>query len=146
MAKHRNDRQEAIREIVRDKDVRTQRMLVEELKEYGFECTQATVSRDIADMGLQKLPEGVYVLAEDLHLQRLVSEMVTDVQRADNLVVVKAQTGTASSIAAAIDAADLPEVLGSVAGGDTILVVTQTGEGGERLEALINKLRPERTM
>lgn len=143
MAKHRNDRQEAIREIVRDKDVRTQRMLVEELKEYGFECTQATVSRDIADMGLQKLPEGVYVLAEDLHLQRLVSEMVTDVRRSDNLVVVKAQTGTASSIAAAIDAADLPEVLGSVAGGDTILVVTQTGEGGERLEALINKLRPE---
>lgn len=143
MAKHRNDRQEAIREIVREKDVRTQRMLVEELKEYGFECTQATVSRDIADMGLQKLPEGVYVLAEDLHLQRLVSEMVTDVRRSDNLVVVKAQTGTASSIAAAIDAADLPEVLGSVAGGDTILVVTQTGEGGERLEALINKLRPE---
>lgn len=143
MAKHRNDRQEAIREIVRDKDVRTQRMLVEELKGYGFECTQATVSRDIADMGLQKLPEGVYVLAEDLHLQRLVSEMVTDVRRSDNLVVVKAQTGTASSIAAAIDAADLPEVLGSVAGGDTILVVTQTGEGGERLEALINKLRPE---
>ena len=105
MAKKRNGRQDAIREIVRNKDVRTQRMLVEELKKCGFDCTQATVSRDIADMGLRKLPEGVYVLAEDLHLQRMTSELVVDVTRADNLVLVKAQPGTASGIAAAIDAA-----------------------------------------
>ena len=63
MAKRRNGRQDAIREIVRGKNIRTQRMLVDELKECGFDCTQATVSRDIADMGLRKLPEGVYVLA-----------------------------------------------------------------------------------
>ena len=63
MAKKRNGRQDAIRDIVRNKDVRTQRMLVDELKACGFDCTQATVSRDIADMGLRKLPEGVYVLA-----------------------------------------------------------------------------------
>ena len=96
MAKKRNGRQDAIREIVRSKDVRTQRMLVEELKAFGYDCTQATVSRDIADMGLRKLPEGVYVLAEDLHLQRMVSELVVDVVRADNLVLVKAQPGTDS--------------------------------------------------
>ena len=140
MAKKRNGRQDAIRDIVRNKDVRTQRVLVDELRAMGFDCTQATVSRDIADMGLRKLPEGIYVLAEDLHLQRMVSELVTGVLRTDNLVLIKAQPGTASGIAAAVDAADLPDVLGSLAGNDTILVIAQTAEDGERLEALINKL------
>ena len=89
MAKKRNGRQDAIRDIVRNKDVRTQRVLVDELRAMGFDCTQATVSRDIADMGLRKLPEGIYVLAEDLHLQRMVSELVTGVLRTDNLVMIK---------------------------------------------------------
>ena len=140
MAKKRNGRQDAIREIVRNKNVRTQRVLVEELKALGFDCTQATVSRDIADMGLRKLPEGVYVLAEDQHLQRMVSELVVEVVHAGNLVIVKAQPGTASGIAAAIDAAELPEVLGSLAGNDTILVVTSTDEDGAHLEQIISKL------
>ena len=144
MAKKRNGRQDAIREIVRNKDVRTQRMLVEELKASGFDCTQATVSRDIADMGLRKLPEGVYVLAEDLHLQRMVSELVIDVTRANNLVLVKAQPGTASGIAAAIDAAELSDVLGSLAGNDTILVIAKSDEQGERFERMITKLRSVR--
>lgn len=144
MAKKRNGRQDAIRDIVRNKDVRTQRVLVDELRAMGFDCTQATVSRDIADMGLRKLPEGIYVLAEDLHLKRMVSELVTGVLRTDNLVMIKAQPGTASGIAAAVDAAELPDVLGSLAGNDTILVIAQTAEDGERLEALINKLSNSR--
>lgn len=144
MAKKRNGRQDVIRDIVRNKDVRTQRVLVDELRAMGFDCTQATVSRDIADMGLRKLPEGIYVLAEDLHLQRMVSELVTGVLRTDNLVMIKAQPGTASGIAAAVDAAELPDVLGSLAGNDTILVIAQTAEDGERLEALINKLSNSR--
>lgn len=144
MAKKRNGRQDAIRDIVRNKDVRTQRVLVDELRAMGFDCTQATVSRDIADMGLRKLPEGIYVLAEDLHLQRMVSELVTGVLRTDNLVMIKGQPGTASGIAAAVDAAELPDVLGSLAGNDTILVIAQTAEDGERLEALINKLSNSR--
>ena len=139
MAKKRNGRQDAIRDIVRNKDVRTQRVLVDELRAMGFDCTQATVSRDIADMGRRKLPEGIYVLAEDLHLQRMVSELVTGVLRTGNLVMIKAQPGTASGIAAAVDAAELPDVLGSLVGNDTILVIAQTAEDGERLEALINK-------
>lgn len=144
MAKKRNGRQDAIREIVREQDVRTQRMLVDELRERGFDCTQATVSRDIAEMGLRKLPEGMYVLAEDLHLQRMVSELVIGVNRTENLVIVKAQPGTASGIAAAIDAAELPDVLGSLAGNDTILVIAQTPEDGERFEGMISKLRSVR--
>lgn len=138
--KRRNGRQDAIRDIVRTQEVRTQRALVEELQARGFSCTQATVSRDIADMGLRKLPEGIYVLAEDLHLQRMLSEFVVEVLRAQNLVVVKCQPGTASGVAAAIDDAGLTHALGSVAGNDTVLVITSSDEDALDLEQLVSKL------
>ena len=72
----RQQRQEAIRRVVRAERVKTQRALVDLLRAEGFDCTQATVSRDITEMGLRKLPEGMYVLAEDLHLQRMVNDLV----------------------------------------------------------------------
>ena len=144
MAKRRNSRQDAIREIVRGKSIHTQRTLVEELQSIGYNCTQATVSRDIADMGLRKLPEGIYVLSEDLHLQRMISEFVTSVDRANNLVVIKSQPGTAPGVAAAVDAAILPEVKGSVAGNDTVLVVSSDDESAGELIDLIEKLRNSR--
>lgn len=138
--KRRNNRQDAIRDIVRNKSVRTQRALVDELKALGYSCTQATVSRDIADMGLRKLPEGIYVLAEDLHLQRMLSEFADDILRAENLVVVKCQPGTASGVAAAVDGADLANVLGSVAGNDTVLIIVDTTSHAIDLQQLIEKL------
>ena len=144
MVKRRNSRQDAIRDIVRAKSIHTQRSLVEELQDLGYNCTQATVSRDIADMGLRKLSEGIYVLAEDLHLQRMVSEFVTTCERANNLVVIKSQPGTAPGVAAAVDAAALPDVKGSVAGNDTVLVVCGSDDGGEELVQLVDKLRNTR--
>ena len=140
MVKRRNSRQDAIRDIVRAKSIRTQRALVEALQGIGFNCTQATVSRDIADMGLRKLSEGIYVLAEDLHLQRMVSEFVTSCEQANNLVVVKSQPGTAPGVAAAVDAASLPDVKGSVAGNDTVLVVCGSDGGANELVSLVEKL------
>lgn len=137
----RLDRQEAIRRIVRGERVRTQRALVDRLKEIGYVCTQATVSRDITEMGLRKLPEGVYVLAEDLHLQRMVSDLVVDVKRSANLVLVKTQAGTAPGVAAALDAAELDGILGSVSGDDTILVITEGENQGELLVETLNKFR-----
>ena len=140
LVKHRNSRQDAIREIIRGKSIKTQRALVDELKAMGFNCTQATVSRDISDMGLRKLPEGVYVLSEDLHLQRMLSEFVNEVLRAENLLLVKCNPGTASGVAAAIDAAGLAHALGSVSGDDTVLVVVESSSYAIQLKALIEKL------
>ena len=137
----RRERQEAIRRIVRAERVRTQRALVEHLRTQGFVCTQATVSRDITEMGLRKLPEGVYVLAEDLHLQRMISDLVVGVKRSENLVLIKAAAGTAPGVAAALDAAELEDIMGSVAGDDTILVITSTAESGSRLVDTVNKFR-----
>lgn len=141
MVKKRNSRQDAIRWIVRNKSIRTQRALVEELHDAGYNCTQATASRDIADMGLRKLPEGIYVLAEDLHLQRMISEFVTDVQAVGNLTLIKAQAGTAPGIATAVDAAGISGVIGSIAGIDTVLIVSSDDEGTEGVVKLVNKLR-----
>lgn len=141
MVKRRNNRQDAIRDVVRGQSIRTQKALVDQLQALGFNCTQATVSRDIADMGLRKLQEGIYVLAEDLHLQRMVSEFVTNIDQAGNLIVIHSQPGTAPSVAAAVDAASLPEIKGSVAGNDTVLVVADDMEAAEDFVSLINKLR-----
>lgn len=137
----RHQRQDAIRRIVRTGRVRTQRALVDLLKQSDYECTQATVSRDITEMGLKKLPEGVYVLAEDLHLQRMVRDLVTDVRRTSNLVLVKTQAGTAPGVAAALDAADLEGILGSVSGDDTILVITESEVEGTALVETLDKFR-----
>ena len=137
----RLERQDAIRRLVRGERVRTQRALVDRLQELGYVCTQATISRDITEMGLRKLPEGVYVLAEDLHLQRMVVDLVLDVKRTANLVLVKASTGTAPGVAAALDAAEIDGILGSVAGDDTILVITEGEDQASAFVDTVNKFR-----
>lgn len=140
----RSQRQEAIRAIVRKERVRTQRDLVEHLKAAGYSCTQATVSRDIADMGLRKLPEGAYVLAEDIHLQRMIAELVESVVRSQQLVIVKTTAGGGQGVAAALDAAHLDEIVGSIAGDDTILVVTDNEQDAESVKVGIEKFRGRR--
>jgi transcriptional regulator of arginine metabolism len=137
----RLERQDAIKRIVRNERVKTQRALVDNLKAEGFVCTQATVSRDITEMGLKKLPEGVYVLAEDLHLQRMVSDLVSDVKRSEKFVLVKASAGTAPGVAAALDAAEIDGILGSVAGDDTILVITISDDDAALLVDTLDKFR-----
>jgi len=106
--------------------VRTQRDLVDHLRKLGFPCTQATVSRDISELGLKKLHEGYYVLSEDLHLQRMVGELVVSVVATERFVIVKASTGTGQGVAAALDAADREELLGTIAGDDTILAIARS--------------------
>jgi transcriptional regulator of arginine metabolism len=135
----RAQRQDAIRTIVRRERVRTQRELVDHLTAAGFACTQATVSRDIADMGLKKLPEGAYVLAEDIHLQRMVAELVTSVVRSQQLVLIKTTAGGGQGVAAALDAAGLDEIVGSIAGDDTILIVTAGDTEAESIQSSIER-------
>ena len=144
MAKGRNSRQEAIRVIVRNNAIRTQRELVEELRGQGFVCTQATVSRDIADMGLRKLHEGKYVLAEDMHLQRMISEFVVSQENIDNQLVIHSQAGTASGVAAAIDAAERAGVACTIAGNDTVLVICRGREYASKMVKIMQQLRSYR--
>jgi len=140
----RSQRQDAIRAIVRRERIKTQRDLVDHLKAAGFTCTQATVSRDIADMGLRKLPEGVYVLAEDIHLQRMVTELVEEIIPSQQLVLVKTSAGGGQSVAAALDAAQVDAILGSIAGDDTILVVTPDADSAQAVASGLEKFRNRR--
>ena len=130
-----------IREIVRGNDVRTQRDLVALLAERGFECTQATVSRDVMEIGLVKAPDGCYALPEEMRLKRMVSELVEDVRAAGNLVVVKTFSGGAPGVSAALDHAGINDVLGTVAGDDTIFLAAATPEAAARIEQSIDRLR-----
>lgn len=143
--RRRSSRQDVIREIVRREPVRTQRALVEHLQARGYECTQATVSRDITEMGLQKQADGTYALPEDLRLRRMAADLVTDVRRAGNLVVIHTADGSAQSVAAAFDAVGLPGALGSVAGDDTILVICADDARGARLMRLVKSLMSPET-
>jgi len=139
--KKRIVRQDMIKQLIRQRTIRTQHDLVAGLEEQGYSCTQATVSRDINEMGLQKLAEGVYILPEDLLLQRLISDLVVEVTVAQNLIVVKTSAGSAQGIAAALEAAGEPKVIGLVAGDDTILVVAEDHQQAVAFETAVNKLR-----
>jgi transcriptional regulator of arginine metabolism len=139
--RRRQERQEAIRRIVRRDRVRTQRGLVDHLRALGYQCTQATVSRDIAELDLRKLHEGYYVLSEDLHLQRMVGELVEKVIATDRFVIVKASTGTAQGVAAALDAADREEILGSIAGDDTILAIARSDQDAKAVADYLERFR-----
>lgn len=122
----RDDRKGAIRSIVRSAQVRTQKDLVEHLQADGFDCTQATVSRDIAELGLLKAEGGYYALPEDIALRRLVSEMVLFVEEAGNLVVVKTRSGGASMVCEVLDNADIDGLVGTIAGENTIMAAAKT--------------------
>lgn len=130
------DRDRRILEIVTRRPVTTQQELVAALRAAGIQVTQATVSRDIKRLRLVKVPagDGTYRYqapptiqpspAElEARLRRAFSEYVTDVDEGSGLVVVKTTTGSAGAVAEALDEAAWPEIVGTVAGDNTILVV-----------------------
>ncbi|NGM16511.1 arginine repressor [Xiamenia xianingshaonis] len=139
--KKRQQRHDVIRDIVRECNVRTQRDLACQLQSAGYECTQATISRDIMDMGLVKSREGFYVLPEEVRLQRMVSELVEEVHVAGNLVVVKTYSGGAAGVSAALDKASLRGALGTVAGDNTIMIAATDADAAIEVERAIDRLR-----
>ncbi len=126
-------RQQAILEIVREHRVPSQAALAQELSKNGFDVTQATLSRDIADLNLMKSKGGYTTLrnagAADMPQAPdptgTLRRLVTRVDQVNNLVIVKTSPGSAQPVALAIDDGRYREILGTVAGDDTILVVTR---------------------
>lgn len=133
-------RQEAIRRLVRTGTVGTQAALVERLSSLGHPCTQGTVSRDVAQMGLQKLPGGVYALGDDLSLKSLLESRVIYVTHAANLAVIRCDVNAALDVAVAFDHCDFDEVVGTVSGVDTVLVVCESEEAAASMETLLDRL------
>ncbi len=120
-------RQGQILNILRSKEIYTQEELARELGQLGIQTTQVTLSRDMRELALVKTAEGYRRLAAEAAgptLADVANEYVQDIRVAQNLVVLRTSPGNASSLAIAIDKEDLDEVVGTVAGDDTVLVVT----------------------
>ncbi len=119
-------RQGQILKLIRSHPVRTQEDLARLLKSVGVDTTQVTLSRDVRELRLVKTPEGYQEIGREAgpQFELLASEFLQDVKSAQNLVVLKTAPGHASSVAVALDSAEWPEVVGTIAGDDTILVIT----------------------
>lgn len=139
-----------IREIIAATDIETQEELVEALRQAGFSVTQATVSRDIKEMGLVKTPtaDGRYKYAlpgekgvSSLHkLRRALEDSFVKLDYTDNLLVLKTLPGNAHSVAALIDQLDWPEVMGTIGGDDTILILCRDRQQTEKVAEYILQL------
>ncbi len=119
-------RQGQILKLVRSKRILTQDELAHELRELGISATQVTLSRDVRDLRLVKTREGYQEMAPEEKgpgLQLLAAEFVLDVRIAQNLVVVRTAPGNANTVAQALDQEEWPEVVGTIAGDNTILVI-----------------------
>ena len=126
-------RHAVIKEIIESQEIETQEELSDALRQAGFKVTQATISRDIKELGLIKaLDENkkyryVFVENSDLKISTklitLFRESVVSIASAENLIVIKTLSGSANAAAMAIDKLNLPEMLGCVAGDDTLLMV-----------------------
>jgi transcriptional regulator of arginine metabolism len=149
----KRDRQRAIREVVAREMIGSQQELADRLAGRGFAVTQATVSRDIAELGLAKAWRGerhVYVLADDLprsaadtndRLRRILSDIPVAVGRSGLILVLTGTPGTASVIAQAIDESALSEQVGTLAGDNTLLVLFADDAALERWLARFTELQ-----
>lgn len=138
-------RQHRIAKLLEDQAVTSQPELVRLLAADGVAATQATVSRDLEDLGAVKVRvsggETVYAIPElardrvapEDHLRRVLGDWVVEVAGSANLVVLRTPPGSAHVVGSALDRAGLPEILGTVAGDDTVLVVAAEHSGGAKL-------------
>ncbi|MDD6651500.1 MAG: ArgR family transcriptional regulator [Eggerthellales bacterium] len=135
-----DDRRDAIRTLVRNESIRTQRELADRLRELGYDCTQATISRDITELRLEKPAGSCYMLPEDMRFQRIIHELVTSAVAAMNIVVVKTMSGSANAVAEVLDTSKFEGLLGTVAGDNTIMIVTDDPEHAQNLTDKLNSL------
>ncbi|MBM3276866.1 MAG: arginine repressor [Candidatus Handelsmanbacteria bacterium] len=142
-------RQSRIRELLQDSDLETHEMLAAALRRRGIEVSQSTLSKDLRELGVVRLPrpEGGFrygvpeagAAPRDLHLlERELCDYQVQAVRARNLVVVKTLAGHAQSLCAAIDRMDWGEIVGTLAGEDTILIIAPTDQ---EAEGLLKRLR-----
>ena len=150
----KRSRQRAILELVRTRTIRTQEELVEQLRRRHLAVTQATVSRDIRELGLLRVPGdggARYVAAaaevderaSRRRLHNALSEHTQGIEFVDLLGVVHAQPGSASLVAAAIDRARFDELAGSIAGDDTVLLIARSRPAAQRLLATLRTMSEE---
>jgi transcriptional regulator of arginine metabolism len=140
-------RQKAILDLLDQGPVASQEELQKLLHRRGLDAGQATLSRDIRELGLMKSASGYSLPGREVDTEtdlpsvgRLVREFVTSVRAAENLLVTKTSIGSAQPVAAALDEENWPEAIGTIAGDDTILIVCQDKRAAGRLAGRIQEM------
>lgn len=143
-------RQEKLLELISKYEIDTQDELIDRLRESGFEVTQATVSRDIRELNISKMTTGKgtyrYVLpkqaapASNMKFNSALIDALISIDYACNIVVLKTHAGLANALAVGIDAMHLDEILGCVAGDDTILLVSRSEESARHIAQRFHEL------
>ena len=140
-------RQRLILELVESLQVRTHDQLAAALQERGIEASQGTLSRDLRELGIVKAPDG-YALGNGFDrlpqsqegLARAAAQFLVGLQAAQNLVVLHTHPGGANALARVLDAAQWPEIVGTIAGDDTIFVATRDARTAARVRAMLEAL------
>src|SRR5437660_10486145 len=140
-------RQRAVLDVLKHGSVASQEDLQRHLRRRGFKVGQATLSRAIRDLNLSKTTHGYSLPHEETGVglalppvSRLVREFVLDIRSAQNLLVGKPTVGSAQPVAAALDEADWPEMVGTIAGDDTILIVCPDKDQARTLAGRIEEM------
>ena len=142
----KKSRQGRIVEIVRKRAVHSQEELAALLNREGIETTQTTLSRDIRELGLVKIrggyqnPGEVHSTLPDEVLRRAFAQFVIRTGVSGNMLMIKTSPGNAHSLAVVLDAAQWPEVMGTVAGDDTVFVLLHNGRSGKKVLGKIEEL------
>ena len=145
------ERQEVIRNILNEQEIQTQEELAEALRKRGFSVTQATVSRDIREMRLIKLSrsnggyqygiqEGNTDIGSNERMIRMLRECMLSVESSGQMIVIKTLSGSANTAAEALDSMDMPDILGSIAGANTIFLVARAEEKASMITERIRNL------
>lgn len=143
----KSKRQSRIIELISAYEIETQEDLCARLNEEGFSVTQATISRDIRDLALTKVPGGngrsQYALADTKtgmngRYERVLKDGMISMEQADNILVIKTVSGMAMAVAAAIDSIGIPDIVGSIAGDDTIMCAIRSAD---KVESVMNCLK-----
>ncbi len=140
----KNNRQAMILEIISQENIETQEQLLKRLQDRGIRCTQATISRDIKQLHLMKEPigQGAYKYAVSGNrmklnvaekLRTIFRECIVSIDYAQNIVVVKTMPGLANGACSALDNMEMNDIVGSLAGDDTALLVMRNTEAAELL-------------
>jgi transcriptional regulator of arginine metabolism len=150
MKPSKSERQARLLQVIREKVIATQDELATSLNDAGMEVTQATISRDIKELGIIKVTTATgdqkYIPMERSgevasgRLMKVFSEAVIQIDVAMNLVIIKTLPGMAQAGAAALDSMRLPEIAGSIAGDDTIFVATRSLDQAELLGRLLGQI------
>ncbi|MGA1592519.1 MAG: arginine repressor [Candidatus Nanopelagicales bacterium] len=135
----KNSRHQAIKEIVSNKSISSQAQILKELRRLGIEITQATLSRDLDELKIAKsqdAKQNTYQINQGAanQLKRIINaDLIVGIDHSANIAVVRTPPGGAQFFASSVDSSGLNEIIGTIAGDDTVLIVTKDAHGGKKV-------------